>query len=190
MARATGVTAAAIVGALWLTGAGLGQSAKPPRADPKGLAAFARIASVLESPRCTNCHPRGNRPAQGDDRHLHLTNVQRGPTDRGLPAMTSASCHQRHNDDRAGIPGAPHWRLAPKSMGWSGLSRAQLCTALLDRSKNGGRRPAALVTHMTTDALVRWAWQPGRGRTPPPLSRDDLHEALLSWVAAGTPCPN
>jgi hypothetical protein len=167
------------------------QDAAGARPSPQeGIGAFERIASVLQSPRCMNCHPRGDRPSQGDDGHTHHTNVQRGPNNRGLPAMACATCHQEHNNDRVGVPGAPHWHLAPKSMGWTGLSLGDLCRTLLDPKKNGGRSVAALVTHMTTDELVLWAWQAGAGRSPPPLSRNDLRIALDLWAKAGAPCPN
>jgi hypothetical protein len=43
---------------------------------------------------------------------------------------------------------------------------------------------------MTTDALVLWAWRPGRDRTAPPLSTDELKIALQAWAKAGAPCPN
>jgi hypothetical protein len=61
---------------------------------------------------------------------------------------------------------------------------------LLDRSRNGNRGVADLVTHMTQDALVLWAWNPGRGRTPPPLSFEEFKLALVFWAEAGAPCPN
>ena len=185
-----GAAAVGLAGTVGLAGAVFSQDVKVPAAAPlQALAAFERVASVLESPRCMNCHPRGDRPAQGDDRHVHLMNVQRGPADRGVPAMRCATCHQQRNNDRAGVPGAPHWRLAPKSMGWTGLGRGELCRTLLDRSKNGGRNPAALAKHMTGDPLVLWAWNPGSGRTPPPVSTADLKQALATWVDGGTPCP-
>jgi hypothetical protein len=184
--------AASIAAASWLfANSGASQGAKqlsPTKAE--GVAAFERVATVLESPRCMNCHPRGDRPRQGDDRHIHLMNVQRGPNDRGLPAMTCSTCHQDHNNDMARVPGARHWRLAPRSMGWSGLTHAELCRTLLDRSKNGDRGARALMAHMTSDQLVLWAWQPGEGRTRPALSTADLKLALELWVGAGTPCPN
>jgi len=192
MARAiaAGMAIAVLAGAAWMTIAGATEGTQKSRVgDPAALAAFERIASVLEGPRCMNCHPRGDRPSQGDDRHVHLMNVQRGPADRGLPAMTCLACHQEHNNDRAGVPGAPHWRLAPKSMGWTGLSRSELCRTLLDRSKNGGRSPAALMAHMTGDEIVLWAWHPGSGRTPPAVSAEDFKRALEVWVNAGAPCP-
>src|SRR4051794_17953211 len=112
-----------------------------------GLEAFGRIASVLQSPRCLNCHPRGNRPTQGDDMHVHFLNVQRGPADHGVPAMRCSTCHQTHNNEEAGIPGAPRWGMAPVSMGWVGLSRGELCRTVIDRKKNGGRSLADLVEH-------------------------------------------
>jgi hypothetical protein len=136
-----------------------------------------------------NCHPRGDRPSQGDDRHVHLMNVQRGPANKGLPGMACSTCHQTRNNDAARVPGAPHWQLAPKSMGWTGLGRGELCRTLLDRGKNGGRTPAALVKHMTQDELVLWAWSPGAGRAAPPITAAELKSALEAWVDASAPCP-
>jgi hypothetical protein len=154
------------------------------------LAAFDRIASVLQSPRCLNFHPRGDRPTQGDDRHIHRINVQRGIDGNGMPAMRCNTCHQDHNNDMAGIPGAPHWHLAPATMGWVGLSKAELCRTVLDRNKNGGRSVADLVAHITGDTPVRWAWEPGPHRSPPPLTIDDLKAALDAWAQASAPCPD
>src|SRR5215470_7757742 len=122
------------------------RQAPPATHDP---ALFDPIATVLQGPRCLNCHPRGDRPKQGDDRHVHLMNVQRGTENMGVAAMRCATCHQARNNDMAGIPGAPQWHLAPASMGWDGLSKGELCRTLLDPSKNGGRSVAALVQHMT-----------------------------------------
>jgi hypothetical protein len=173
--------------------AGLFHSSGTTLAQPSpqaGVAAFERIASVLQSPRCLNCHPSDDRPRQSDDRHVHLMNVQRGNDGNGLPAMRCSTCHQQHNNDAAGVPGAPHWHLPPKTMGWTNLRVGELCRTLLDRSKNGRRSVAALVQHMTTDPLVLWAWQPGRDRTVPPLSTADLKIALDLWAKAGAPCPN
>jgi hypothetical protein len=164
-------------------GGGQGQLAR-------GLAAYAEIASVLQSPRCLNCHPRGDRPTQGDDMHVHRINVQRGADNNGAPAMRCSACHQGHNNNMAGIPGAPHWHLAPASMGWVGLSQFDQCRAMLDPQKNGGRSLAELVTHLTQDALVQWAWSPGSNRTPPPVSQAQLKTALDTWANAGAPCPN
>jgi hypothetical protein len=164
--------------------------AHPAASVSDAVAAFERAATVLRSPRCLNCHPRDDRPTQGDDRHVHVVNVQRGPGNNGVPAMRCSTCHQAHNNEALGIPGAPGWHLAPASMGWVGLTTGELCRTLLDRRKNGGRSLADLVTHMTGgDALVSYAWNPGGQRTPPPLSIDELKTALEQWAAAGAPCP-
>jgi len=115
--------------------------------------------------------------------------VQRGADDRGMAVMRCTMCHQQHNNDLAGVPGAPGWHLPPRSMGWQGLDKGELCRTLLDRRKNGGRSVEALVTHMTTDHLVLWAWSPGAGRSLPPLTADEFKRALETWAKAGAPCP-
>lgn len=147
------------------------------------------IERVLTSPRCLNCHPRGDRPTQGDAMRVHRLNVQRGPEGHGVAAMRCAACHQERNQDIAGVPGAPHWHLAPASMGWAGLPSAELCRAIKDPARNGSRTLAQLAAHMTDDALVRWAWMPGRGRNPPPIPVEEFAAAIAAWVKAGAPCP-
>lgn len=166
-----------------------GRSAAQSDDMAAGLAAFDRVVMVLQAPRCLNCHPRSDRPRQSDDRHIHLMNVQRGGDGRGAAAMRCSTCHQQHNNDAAGIPGAPNWHLAPRPMGWQGLSKGALCRTLLDRRKNGGRSVDDLIKHMTTDKLVLWAWSPGPGRALPPLAADEFKSALEAWAQAGAPCP-
>jgi len=159
------------------------RAGEPSPAD--GVAAFVRLSSVLESPRCLNCHPRGDRPSQGDDRHIHLMNVQRGPHDDGMPAMHCSTCHQAHPNEVVGVPGAPHWHVAPMSMGWIGLSSGDLCRTLLDRKKNGNRTVADLVAHMRGDPLVHSAWDELPRRAPPPLFFDDFTAAVGLWANGG-----
>jgi hypothetical protein len=151
--------------------------------------AFARIAEVLRHPRCMNCHPVGDSPRQTDERHLHRMLVARGPDDRGTPAMRCTTCHQTVNTADGRVPGAPHWHQAPRSMGWEGLSDGDLCRAVKDPKRNGGRSIPSLVQHMTSDALVQWAWNPGP-RSLPPLSQHDFHEAVRRWAVTGAACPS
>ena len=61
------------------------------------------------------------------------------PTITALPGLTCSTCHQEANQEESGVPGAVHWHLAPLRMGWEGLSDGELCRALLDPFKNGGR---------------------------------------------------
>jgi hypothetical protein len=104
--------------------------------------------------------------------------------------MNCGTCHQEANQESSGVPGAPHWHLAPIGMAWEGLSDAELCRTVLDRGKNGGRTVDDLVHHMEEDALVRWAWEPGGQRTTPPLAREEFLDVVRAWAAKGAACPN
>ncbi|MBS1556066.1 MAG: hypothetical protein JSU09_14195 [Bacteroidetes bacterium] len=158
----------------------------PTTGDPtKSRAALGAMLKVLKHQRCMNCHPTDDRPRQGDDAHAHLFNVQRGTDNKGLAAMRCVACHQTENNKQSNVPGAPHWQLAPKSMGWMGLSDEQIAANLIDKSKNGNRSLDQLMEHMTRDPLVQWAWQPGEGRTVPPVSQKDFHEAVRTWIENG-----
>jgi hypothetical protein len=115
--------------------------------------------------------------------------VMRGTDDRGTAAMRCTTCHQSVNTADGRVPGAPHWHLAPRPMGWEGLSDGELCRSIKDPARNGGRSVPALVQHMTADALVQWAWNPG-ARTAPPVSQFDFHEAVKRWAVTGAACPS
>jgi hypothetical protein len=163
-------------------------TAQTPAQREASLEAFGRIIEVLRHPRCLNCHPSGDSPRQADDRHRHRMLVARGPDDRGTPALKCSTCHQTENTADGRVPGAPHWQLAPRSMGWEDLSDADLCRVLKDSRKNKGRSVQALVEHMTTDALVQWAWSPG-ARTPPSIGQREFHELVRRWAQTGAACP-
>ena len=157
-------------------------------------AAFDRMMQVLTHPRCVNCHPAGDRPHQGNDSHPHRFGVQRGADGHGAPGLTCSTCHQAENNQYSGVPGAPHWHLAPRSMAWEGLSRTEIARSMLDPQKNGGRSPAAIEEHLTTDLLVLWAFEPGvdhegNPREAPPVSREAYIAAVQAWFAAGMPIP-
>ncbi|MFN0303805.1 MAG: hypothetical protein ACKVQU_26015 [Burkholderiales bacterium] len=156
-----------------------------------GALVFAeKIAPVLTHPRCLNCHTITTFPRQGDERRRHDFLVVRGPRDNGAPAMQCVTCHQANNHTASGVPGAPHWQLAPLSMGWEGLGISTLCKALKDPRKNGNRDLAKLVQHMTNDPLVLWGWAPGGDRTPVPIAHADFSRALGEWVNSGAACPD
>lgn len=158
--------------------------AAEPAADP-----FAPIAAVLRHPRCMNCHPRDDRPRQGDDQHPHLQNIVRGPDNMGFVNARCNACHRDENNAHTAVPGAPNWTLAPLSMGWTGLNDADLCTALKDETRNGGKTIAELVRHMSHDKLVLWGWAPGGTRTPVSTPHPEFVKQLKAWEAAGAPCP-
>lgn len=150
---------------------------------------FARMAPVLQSPRCMNCHTITDFPRQGDARREHFLNVRRGPENHGMAGMRCSTCHATHNQTAADVPGAPHWGLAPLSMGWEGKNVHALCLAVLDRSKNGNRNIAALVHHFSDDPLVGWAWHPGGTRRPPPVDKPHFRALVAHWAATGAACP-
>ncbi|WP_420628933.1 hypothetical protein [Candidatus Leptofilum sp.] len=150
---------------------------------------FDIVMSVLTSPRCSNCHPTADQPLQRDEQIPHLFNVTRGEENHAGPVQTCDTCHHEENNLYSNVPGAPHWGLAPQSMGWHGLTDAEVVAALLDPAKNGGRTHEDLLHHMSEDPLVLWAWEPGNGRTPPPVSHEQFIQSLEAWLAAGALIP-
>ncbi len=161
---------------------------RPQRQE--GVEAFRGIAMVLRNPRCMNCHPRGNVPRQGDDRHPHANLLRRGPDGKGVPGQLCSTCHQAENNAASGAPGKPDWHLAPLSMGWEGLSDAQLCRELKDPRRNGGRDLKALEEHIAGDPLVAYGWDPGATRKPIPIPREEVVQLMTVWSRAGAPCPS
>jgi hypothetical protein len=153
---------------------------------------FVAFVPVLRSPRCMNCHSKGNFPRQGDDGHPHTMNIRRGPTGSGVTSVKCSTCHQDHNLDGAHLPpGAPGWRLPPPGMPmiWQGLTDAQLCESIKDPKQNRNRNIHELVEHLTEDKLVMWGWNPGEGRTPVPIPHEEFSAKVKQWQAAGAPCP-
>lgn len=167
--------------------------AMSPRAAAAGegesRAAWDKIVTVLQHPRCMNCHQQ-NAPLQGDAGKVHVPAVTRGPADMGAGAMTCAGCHKpTGNNAMTGVPGAPHWKLAPASMVWAGLTSPQLCAMLKDKTKNGNRDGAKLIEHMEVEPLVLWGWDPGKKRTTPPIAHKDFIALMHTWVDGGMQCP-
>jgi hypothetical protein len=161
---------------------------------PTGTGDFMPLIPVLTHPRCQNCHTLTNFPRQGDDRHRHISNVQRGPDGHGVMALTCATCHGSGNGLLSGVPGAQEdWHLAPLSMGWEGLMPAEICRNLKDPKRNGNRNGKAIIDHLNTH-LVEWAWSPGndlsgKPRSVPPISHAEFVAAAQRWVDAGAVCP-
>ncbi len=184
--RSRFAAAAAGVAVAVATACAVGSAGADPAA---GHAAFAQVASVLRHPRCLNCHPASDVPRVGDDRRPHAMNVVRGSDGGGVDGMRCSGCHQDHNQPLVGVPGAPHWKLAPLSMGWEGLDDHALAEALKDRARNGGRSLEELHVHVVRDPLVKWGWDPGPDRSPPPLSHEDFSRWFGAWLDAGAPSP-
>ncbi|MGB2621499.1 MAG: hypothetical protein WA857_01080 [Candidatus Acidiferrum sp.] len=156
-------------------------------------AAFLQVYKVFTSPRCQNCHPAGDAPLQGDDSHVHIQYVKRGIDGHGAPAMRCNTCHQDHNLPGAHMPpGNPRWSLPTPElkMVFVGRSPAALCMQLKDRKQNGNRSLEQLYDHVAHDELVGWGWNPGDGRTLPPLTREEASREMRIWIEGGAACPN
>jgi mono/diheme cytochrome c family protein len=155
-------------------------------------AAFLDVYRVLMHPRCMNCHPAGDVPLQGDDSHLHAQNVKRGPDGRGLFALKCAACHQDRNLPGANMPpGNPNWHLPPPSMPlvFQGRTPGELARQLKDPKQNGGKTLEQLFHHVNEDGLVLAGWDPGEGRTTPPLSHAEFARRFRDWIDSGAVAP-
>ena len=154
--------------------------------------AFLQVYKVLTSPRCQNCHPAGDAPLQGDDSHPHLQNVVRGKDGHGVYGMRCDTCHQTANLPGEHMPpGNPKWSLPSleHKMVFVGRSPAELCRQLKDPKQNGNRNLQQIYDHISADDLVGWGWNPGDGRSEPPLTRADTSAQLKIWIDGGAACP-
>jgi hypothetical protein len=148
--------------------------AQQPDQAARSIALFREAGKVLQSPRCLNCHPAGDRPTQTDRMTPHRPPMVRGPDGHGAPGLPCAACHQAANYAESGVPGNPQWHLAPASMAWAGKSLAAICRQIKDPALNGGRDMADLLKHMAEDSLVGWAWAPGGKRLLPAHRRSSV----------------
>ena len=162
----------------------------------RAVALFEEMAKVLQHPRCMNCHPRGDMPMQGDAMIPHNPPVVRyDESGFGAPGMRCTTCHGAENVQLAAVggiesmPGHEPWHLAPKSMGWIGLSVGDICRQIKDPERNGNRTLAELHEHNAKDGLVGWGWKPGEGRTPVPGTQAQFGELTQAWIDAGAHCP-
>jgi hypothetical protein len=160
-------------------------------ADPgeRSAAYFTELGKVLTNPRCTNCHPAGDRTRKGDRSRLHQPPVFRGTDGFGLETMRCPICHQSANFEPGRMPGHAKWHLAPPEMAWEGKTISEICVQIKDPARNGKRSLHDLVEHIGTDTLVGWAWAPGFGRTPAPGTQKEAGALVEAWVKSGAACP-
>ena len=157
----------------------------------ESVKAFMDVYKVLMSPRCMNCHPAGDVPLQGDDNHLHNMYPQRGKDGKGIYAMKCANCHQPTNIEGLNTPpGDPNWHLPPANMKmvFEGRTPNQLAKQLVNPKTNGNKTLQKLIEH-ADDGLVKAGWNPGEGRTVPPLSHEEFKKAWITWIKSGAYAP-
>ena len=157
----------------------------------ESVTAFMDVYKVLMSPRCMNCHPAGDIPLQGDNSQIHTMLPKRGKDGKGLYAMKCSNCHQPSNT--LGIhtpPGNPDWHLPPASMKmvFQGRTPHQLAKQIMDPKQNGNKTRAQLIEH-AHDGLVIAGWNPGEGRTLPPMTHEAFTKAWVTWIEKGAYAP-
>jgi len=164
--------------------------------DPvKARAAFNEAVKVFFSARCANCHPAGDTPTQGDEMTLHTMAVTRGKDGHGVYGQQCTTCHQTENLPGEHMPPGTSkgWHMPPadQKMVFQGLTAGQLCRNFKDPAKNGGHKTLreAMDHVQKRDPLVMWGWEPGNGRTLPPMSFEDFSAKIEEWVANGGACP-
>jgi hypothetical protein len=158
--------------------------------NARSVALFQEAGKVINSPRCMNCHPAGERPTQTDKMSPHQPLVVRGPDGHGpVGGLACATCHHDTNFDPANVPGNPKWGVAPLEMAWQGKSLGQICEQIKDTTRNGGKNLEEIVKHMGEDSLVGWAWEPGGNRIPAPGTQREFGDIIKAWAATGASCP-
>jgi len=157
----------------------------------ESVKAFSTVYKVLMSPRCMNCHPSGNVPLQGDDSRLHTMSPKRGTDGKGIYAMKCSNCHQPQNIPGLNTPpGDPNWHLPPANMKmvFQGKTPHQLAKQIIDPKQNGNKNKEKLIEH-ADDGLVLAGWNPGEGRTLPPISHEEFKKAWITWIEKGAYAP-
>lgn len=157
----------------------------------ESVKAFAKVYSVLMSPRCMNCHPKGDVPLQGEDSHLHAMAPKRGMDGKGLYAMKCANCHQLENTQGLHTPpGNPNWHLPPANMKmvFEDKSAHELAKQLINPNLNGHKDMKKLIEH-ADDGLVLAGWKPAKGYKLPPMSHAEFKKAWITWLETGAYAP-
>lgn len=155
--------------------------------------AFLAVYDVLLSPRCMNCHPAGDVPLIGDESKPHPQGAKRGKDGRGMYASKCINCHLDSN--QAGLnmpPGVPDWRLPPADMKmiFQGKTPRELAAQLLDTASNSHKTTTELIAHIAGDQLVLAGWNPGEGRSTPPISHAEFTKQFKLWMENGAYLPD
>jgi hypothetical protein len=73
-------------------------------------------------------------------------------------------------------------------MVFQGRTAYQLAKQLVNPKTNGNKSLKQLMLH-ADDGLVLAGWNPGEGRTLPPLSHEEFKKAWLTWIEKGAYAP-
>lgn len=155
------------------------------------VVAFKQVYKVLMSPRCVNCHPKGDIPLQGDNSVIHSMQPKRGKDGKGVYAMKCANCHQPSNSPGLHTPpGNLDWHLPPADMKmvFEGKTAHELAKQLVNPKLNGHKDIKMLIAH-ADDGLVKAGWNMGKGRTVPPLTYAQFKKFWITWLQTGAYAP-
>lgn len=155
--------------------------------EEEGLQAFEGIYAAVTHPRCLNCHPEGDAPLHTDQSIPHDFGIDRFSP---LDGVHCSTCHAAASvgDGQAPLPPSdPIWSMAPAQMVFENRTPAQICAQLKDPAINGGRGHVGSTAHIAEDHLLQTSWH--MGRTPPPVSHEELVQLFETWGRAGGPCP-
>jgi cytochrome c5 len=158
------------------------------------IAAFNEASKVFFSARCANCHPAGDVPTQGDAMTPHTQGVTRGKDGKGIYGMKCTTCHQNENLEGDHMPPGTSvdWHMPPEDqkMVFQGLTAGQLCRNFTDPNLNGGFSAKDVMEHIhKRDPLVMWGWEPGNGRSVPPMTFAQFEAKIDEWLKNGAKCP-
>lgn len=101
------------------------------------------------------------------------------------------NCHQPGNTPGLRTPpGNPKWALPPADMRmvFQNKSAHDLALQIMDYSRNGHKNKEQLIEH-ARDTLVKWGWNPGEGRSLPPLNYQEFVKAWDTWINNGGYAP-
>ena len=155
--------------------------------------AFLKAYTVFMNPRCMNCHPDGNQPLQGDDSHIHLQNVTRGPEGKGVFAMKCKNCHQDTNLEGYGFPpGNGHWQMPPanRPMVFQGKSPRELALHFKNNQFTGFKTLNDMIKHVDEEGLVISSFNPPAGVTKIPMSHEEFVATVKEWIDKGAAVPD
>jgi len=155
--------------------------------------AFLKAYTVFMNPRCMNCHPDGNQPLQGDDSHVHLQNVTRGPEGKGVFAMKCKNCHQDTNLEGYGFPpGNGHWQMPPanRPMVFQGKSARELAIHFKNNKFTGFKTLNDMIKHVDEEGLVISSFNPPAGVTKIPMSHEEFVATVKEWIDKGAAVPD
>ena len=78
---------------------------------------------------------------------------------------------------------------AEMRMVFQGKTPRELALQLKDPKQNGGKTLEKILHHVTEDKLVLGGWDPGDGRTKPPLTHEEFAQKMRTWIEKGAPAP-